>query len=222
VECITILATMLIWALAVASISERQSWPSLIPGVDYLRYLEGHIRDQFRAEKWYQRLAEDGEETLTYEEVEAWMPEYTDTLYVDYDQWWELVNRNTENSVWDKFFNTTDQYYNTIKGQADSQKNLSEDNEKVRKHFASSSPFDTFRDVPVFDYSFLAAQTSDPEIKQLCDQINSGSKAIASAEASGQDAGAAYGQTQTAIDQLATILASRGGKAQKKAIAAHQ
>jgi hypothetical protein len=189
--------------------------------IDYLRYLEGHIRDQFRAEKWYQRLSEDGEETLTYEEVEAWMPEYTDTLYVDYDNWWELVNRNTENSQWDKYFTTSDQYYTSLKQQSDSNRSLADDPEKARKHFSAKSPFDTFRDIPVYNYEFLGAQTSDSKVKALCDDLARATKAIASAEAAGQDSGL-YEQARSSADQLAAILANRGGAAQQRQKLAQQ
>jgi hypothetical protein len=181
--------------------------------VDYLRYLEGHIRDQFRAEKWYQRLSEDGEDTLTYEEVEAWMPEYTDTLYVDYDGWWELVSRNTEASQWDKYFTTADQYYQSVKSVHDQQKSLAEDPEKTRKHFSSKSPFDTFRDIPVYNYEFLAAQTSDPKLKALCQDIASKTKQLSASENSAE-----YDNLRASVDELAAVLATKQGGAQKKQI----
>jgi hypothetical protein len=190
--------------------------------IDYLRYLEGHIRDQFRAEKWYQRLSEDGEETLTYEEVEAWMPEYTDTLYVDYDGWWELVSRNTEASQWDKYFTTADQYYAGVKQAADSSKSIADDPEKVKKHFQTKSPFDTFRDIPVYNYDFLAAQTSDQKVKALCQDIASATKSIACAEAGGQDASSLYAQANSSAEELASVLANHGGSTQQKKLAAQQ
>eukprot|EP00999_Lentomonas_sp_LEN2_P002655 NODE_530_length_1392_cov_16.283794_g495_i0.p1 GENE.NODE_530_length_1392_cov_16.283794_g495_i0~~NODE_530_length_1392_cov_16.283794_g495_i0.p1 ORF type:complete len:398 (+),score=121.23 NODE_530_length_1392_cov_16.283794_g495_i0:77-1270(+) len=136
--------------------------------IDYLRYLEGHIRDQFRAEKWYQRLAEDGEETLTHEEVEAWMPEYYDTLMIDYDNWWELVQRNTEQSNWDRYSSTDAQYQAQVKEQFEQQQEIADDQVACNDFFAPDSPFQAFRDVPKVDFNFLAAETTDPYVKQLC------------------------------------------------------
>jgi hypothetical protein len=129
--------------------------------IDYLRYLENHIRDQFRAEKWYQRLAEDGEHTLTYEEVEAWMPEYYDTLMIDYDGWWELVSRGTDASQWDKFQQTDEAYQQTIQQRHAAAKSLLQGaDDSVNKAFAPQSPFATFREIPKFDSSFKAAMSS--------------------------------------------------------------
>jgi len=126
--------------------------------IDYLRYLEGHIRDQFRAEKWYQRLAEDGESTLTYEEVEAWMPEYYDTLMVDYDNWWELVSRGTDASQWDKFLQTDDAYHQSLQQRHTSVKQLLQDSDDViNRHFAPQSLFETFRNVPEVSPDFRRA-----------------------------------------------------------------